>query len=560
MTASADAAATFCATLVDEWIRLGVRTAVVCPGSRSTPLALALASRAELALHVFHDERSGAFAALGAALATGRPAILACTSGTAAVNFHPAVVEADHARVPMIVCTADRPPELQGVGAPQTIEQHGLFGASVRWEHDPGVPDASVAAQWRDVSSGAHAASLGPVPGPVHLNLPFREPLIGVVGPLPPPRAIGADRHADAPELGADDARALATVAAHGRGVIIAGWGVDDPGAVTSLANRLGWPVLADPRSGISSDDGAVVVRHADPMLRHAPTAARLRPDAVLRLGDPPSSKVVNAWVAASGARIVAVSPSGRIVDPDRVVARTVAAPPSAACGSIVAGAVDDAWLRGWAAASGDASRALDAALSATVGLSEPLVARTVAAGSPDGAIVVVSSSMPVRDLEWFGGATGGARILSNRGVNGIDGVTSTAIGAALATGSTVVLLTGDVAFLHDSSALAGLVARDADLRIVVVDNGGGGIFSFLPQAAVLDGPTFERLFGTPHATDLVALARAHGIPSADASSADELRAALSTRGPSVVRVLGNRAANVAEHDRLHAAVAEALS
>nr|MBU6201326.1 2-succinyl-5-enolpyruvyl-6-hydroxy-3-cyclohexene-1-carboxylic-acid synthase [Acidobacteriota bacterium] len=560
MTASADAAATFCATLVDEWIRLGARTAVLCPGSRSTPLALALASRAELAVHVFHDERSGSFAALGAALATGRPAILACTSGTAAVNFHPAVVEADHARVPMIVCTADRPPELQGVGAPQTIEQHGLFGASVRWEHDPGVPDASGSAQWREVASGAYRASVGPVPGPVHLNLPFREPLIGVAGPLPPARASGAGRLADAPGLGAEDAHELAAVAAHERGVILAGWGVDDPSAVTSLANRLGWPVLADPRSGISSDDGAVVVRHADPMLRHAPTASRLRPDAVLRLGDPPSSKVVNAWVAASGARIVAVSPSGRIVDPDRVVARTIAAQPSAVCASIATGAVDDGWLRGWAAASGAASRALDAALVATTGLSEPLVARTVAAGSPDGAIVVVSSSMPVRDLEWFGGATGAARILSNRGANGIDGVTSTAIGAALATGSTVVLLTGDVAFLHDSSALAGLVARDADLRIVVVDNGGGGIFSFLPQAAVLDGPTFERLFGTPHATDLVALARAHGIRSADASSADELRAVLAAPGPSVVRVRGDRAANVVEHDRLHAAVAEALS
>jgi 2-succinyl-5-enolpyruvyl-6-hydroxy-3-cyclohexene-1-carboxylate synthase len=264
--------------------------------------------------------------------------------------------------------------------------------------------------------------------------------------------------------------------------------------------------------------------------------------------------------VAASGARIVAVSPSGRIVDPDRVVARTIAAPPSVACASIRTGAADDEWLGGWASASGAATRALDAALAATVGLSEPLVARTVAGGSPDGAILVASSSMPVRDLEWFGGPVRAARTLSNRGVNGIDGVTSTAIGAALASGSTVVLLTGDVAFLHDSSALAGLAARVADLRIVVVDNGGGGIFSFLPQAAALDAQTFERLFGTPHASDLVALARAHGIPAADASTADELRAALSTRGPSVVRVRGDRAANVAEHDRLHAAVAEALS
>ena len=557
---AADAAATFCATLVDEWIRLGVRTAVLCPGSRSTPLAIALASRPELSLHVFHDERSGAFAALGAALATGGPAIVACTSGTAAVNFHPAIVEADHARVPMIVCTADRPPELRGVGAPQTIDQRGLFGSSVRWEHDPGVADGAGAAGWRGVASRAYAISLGPVPGPVHLNLPFREPLLGVAGALPPAPAAGGGPVAPVAELGADGAAALASIAPVGRGVILAGWGVDDPGAVTSLAVRLGWPVLADPRSGIRSGDGAVVVRHADPILRHAATARRLRPAAVLRLGEPPSSKVVNAWVAASGARVVAVSPSGRIVDPDRIVSCTVPALPSAACAALAGGAVDDEWVRAWTSVSGAAVRALDAALAATEGLTEPLVARTVAGCVPDAATLVVSSSMPVRDLEWFGGEVRAARTVSNRGANGIDGVTSTAIGASLATRSTVVLLTGDVAFLHDSSALAGLAGRGADVRIVVVDNGGGGIFSFLPQAGALDAATFERLFGTPHATDLVALARAHGIPAVDASTAGELASALSAPGPSVVRVRGDRAANVAEHDRLHAAVAEALS
>jgi 2-succinyl-5-enolpyruvyl-6-hydroxy-3-cyclohexene-1-carboxylate synthase len=556
---SADVAATFCATLVDEWIRLGVRTAVLCPGSRSTPLALALASRPELSLHVFHDERSGAFAALGAALATGVPAVLACTSGTAAVNFHPAIVEADHAHVPMIVCTADRPPELQGVGAPQTIDQHGLFGSSVRWGHDPGVADGAAASGWRRVASEAYATSLSPVPGPIHLNLPFREPLVGVAGPLPP-----ADPGDPSPDsifhLEHEDVMALESVAACGRGVILAGWGVDVPDAVTSLAVRLGWPVLADPRSGIRATDGAVVVRHADPMLRHAPTAARFRPDAVLRLGEPPSSKVVNAWVASSGAKVVSVTPTGRIIDPDQVVSRHIAALPSTVCIALARGESDDEWLSDWASASAAAEHALNAALASTVGLSEPLVARTVAGGVPEGALLVVSSSMPVRDLEWFGGEVRAIRTLSNRGVNGIDGVTSTAIGVALANGGTVVLLTGDVAFLHDSSALAGLAARGADVRIVVVDNGGGGIFSFLPQASTLDTQQFERLFGTPHSSDLVGLARAHGVRASDACSSDELLSALATRGPSVVRVRGDRVANVAEHDRLHAAVAEVLS
>ncbi len=558
MTSSADAAATFCATLVDEWILRGVRTAVLCPGSRSTPLALALAARPELSLHVFHDERSGAFAALGAALATGVPSILACTSGTAAVNFHPAVVEADHARVPMIVCTADRPPELQGVGAPQTIEQHGLFGGSVRWEHDPGVADDAASGGWRDVAANAMDAALGPVPGPVHVNLPFREPLIGSVRDLPPRttahRSQGSgDSVADAPD-------GLADLASKGRGVVLAGWGVDDPRAVASLARRLGWPVIADPRSGIRSADGAVVLRHADAVLRHAPTAERLRPDVILRLGDPPASKVVNAWIASSGALVVGVSPSGRIVDPDRVVAAQYAMLPSAACAMVSDAPADEGWLAEWRSVAAVATEALRTELDRSPTLTEPVVASVVAASTPEGGLLVLSSSMPVRDVEWFGGEIRSARVLSNRGANGIDGVTSTAIGAALATNSPVVLLTGDVAFLHDSSALAGLATRGADVRIVVVDNGGGGIFSFLPQAALLDGATFERLFGTPHSSDLVALALAHGIPALDASSRDGLVAALGVPGPSVVRVRSDRSANVAEHERLNAAVAAALA
>lgn len=557
VTPPADAAATFCATLVDEWIHRGVRTAVLCPGSRSTPIALALAARSELSLHVFHDERSGAFAALGAALATGAPSILACTSGTAAVNFHPAVVEADHARVPMIVCTADRPPELQGVGAPQTIDQHGLFGGSVRWEHDPGVADAAGSDAWRGVAAHAVAASLGPVPGPVHLNLPFREPLIGVARDLPP--RAGSDASFAAGSSLVDVPAELAGLASRGRGVVLAGWGIDDSRAVTALAGRLGWPIVADPRSGIRSADGAVVLRHADSVLRHAPTAARLRPNVVLRLGDPPASKVVNAWIASSGALVVGVSPTGRTVDPDRVVVAQFAMQPSVACTMVADAPVDEGWLSEWRSVTAIATEVLRSALDRSSPISEPLVARVVAESSPEGAVLVLSSSMPVRDVEWFGGDVRAARVLSNRGANGIDGVTSTAIGAALAAGCPVVLLTGDVAFLHDSSALAGLAARGADVRIVVVDNGGGGIFSFLPQATALDGATFERLFGTPHSTDIVALARAHGIAARDADSRDELVAALGVQGPTVVRVRSDRSANVTEHERLNAAVAAAL-
>ena len=558
MSSSADAAATCCAALVDEWINLGVRTAFISPGSRSTPLALALATRSELSVHVFHDERSGAFAALGAALATGGPAIVACTSGTAAVNVHPAVVEADHAHVPMIVCTADRPPELHGVGAPQTINQQGLFGTSVRWEHDPGVPDEDGTIRWREVAAEAVIRSQGTAPGPVHLNLPFREPLIGTPGALPPRLHHAAE---SPPSAVSDEARvALTTMASAGPGVVMAGWGVDDPRAVTAMARRLRWPVLADPRSGIRSADGAVVVHHADPVLRHLPTAKRLRPAAVLRLGDPPASKVVNAWVAASGAQVVAVSPTGRVIDPDRVVSAQLVLPTSLACASLSDAPSDPRWIADWSWVSSATTQALDEAFARSDRLSEPLVARTIARSAPDDSLLVVSSSMPVRDLEWFGGVVRADRVLSNRGANGIDGVTSTAIGAALATDVPVVLVTGDVAFLHDSSALANLCARDADVRIVVVDNRGGGIFSFLPQALVLEPPIFERLFGTPHATDLVALAAAHGIPARDVVSRTELAEALAVPGPSMVRVTSDRSHNVAEHERLNAAVATALA
>jgi 2-succinyl-5-enolpyruvyl-6-hydroxy-3-cyclohexene-1-carboxylate synthase len=536
----ANANATACATYVDEWVRCGVTHAVVAPGSRSTPLAIALAGRDELAVHVVHDERVAAFVALGLGL-SGVPAVLLCTSGTAAVNFHPAVVEAGLSDVPMIVCTADRPPELRGIGAPQTIDQLELYGRSVRWFHDAAPPDSAEPDEWRPLAQRVFATAAA---GPVHLNLPFREPLVGAVGaipeqigpPLPVPRGI-----ATSGPVAPDHDRQ--------RGVLVAGGrsGVE-PAEIVALAERLGWPILADPLSGLRDAPNAVT--SFDSLLRHGAFADAHAAEVIVRFGRPPASKVLSRWSVRSGAPVLQVGGPG-VVDPDRNVAAYCTVADLAG----LTGAAGTPWMARWRHADGLAEAAITRTIADT-GLTEPAAARTVAAALPVDAELVVASSMPVRDLEWFGGRP--ARAHANRGANGIDGVLSTGLGQALAGRATVVLL-GDVAFVHDSNALVALRDRDADLRIVVVDNDGGGIFSFLPQATELARDRFEQLFGTPHGTDVERLAAAHGIPARTVTTREELAAAVTSPGPSVTRVATDRVENVDVHARLHAAVAAAL-
>ncbi len=551
-------AATFCATLVDEWIAQGLTHAVIAPGSRSTPLALALAARGELRLHVFHDERSAAFCALGVGLADGAPAVVLCTSGTAAAHFHAAVIEADLSSVPMLVCTADRPPELRDVGAPQTIDQTRLYGPAVRWFHDPGVPGPEAAGSWRSLAERSVAATLGPRPGPVHLNLPFREPLVGEPGDLPAARPGLGSRPAPA-AWDPTDAAALAPELDRQRGVIVAGLGVTDPASVGELAEATAWPVLADPRSGCGALAQAVMA--FDPMLRSDNFARAHAPEVVLRLGEPPASKVLAQWVTASSARQVQVG-GGRWFDADHGVTDRVPGSIDQAVrllAGALAGATGTTWAARWARAEQRAQRAIDEALAGFDDPTDPAIARTVIRAAPRGAHLVVSSSMPVRDVEWFGAGRGDITVHSNRGANGIDGVLATATGVALATGDPVVVLIGDLAFLHDASSLTGLAERGADVRIVVVDNDGGAIFSFLPQATAVAPKVFELLYGTPHGTDLLALAAAHGLRTAEAASLDDVVGALCAPGPSVTRCRTDRHTNVDVHARINAAVVRAL-
>ncbi|HEY1652109.1 MAG TPA: 2-succinyl-5-enolpyruvyl-6-hydroxy-3-cyclohexene-1-carboxylic-acid synthase [Acidimicrobiales bacterium] len=552
--------ATFTATLVDEWARLGVRDAVVCPGSRSTPLALPLAQR--LRAHVRLDERSAAFYAVGLARANGRPVVVCVTSGTAAAELHPAVVEAHHARVPLIVCTADRPPELHHTGASQTIEQDALFAGEARWRTDPGVPAAGAEATWRPLAARAFAESMhGPNgPGPVHLNLAFREPLTDAPDTLPAPGGPAVAPPAERPPAApASDDRL------EGRGIVVVGgpsYGRADAHAVGVFASRLGWPVLADPLSRCRVEG---TIAAADAIVRTRPDL----PEVVVQLGAPWLSKALGDYVtqaAAAGARIVVVDPWRQRPDPLRVATEFVHQDVHAWLAAMTEragdeGAADPGWLSSWRGMEARAQEAIDGVLGAE--LSEPQVARALYrhAAAVDAA-VVVSASMPIRDLEWYAPALPAPpNVMANRGANGIDGVVSTALGVAAsgAARQTLALL-GDLAFLHDVSGLVNV--PEVPCTFVVVDNDGGGIFSFLPQATTLRPDVFEPLFGTPPTTDLGAVARGFGLPVEEVTKLSDLEPALAAAPavPALVRVrVPTRAQNVAVHDAINQAVRLAL-
>ncbi len=558
-------AATFCATLVDEWVRAGVTDAFASPGSRSTPMALALIGDKRLRLHVFHDERSASFAALGNAQATGRPTVVTCTSGTAAAHFYAAVIEAGLAAVPLIVCTADRPPELWDVGAPQTVDQSRLYGGAIRYFTEPGVPTEDTRSSWRSIGArlAVEANGGGGARGPVHVNLSFRDPLVATPGELPPGRAAGRPWHEDlrgdrSNQTVSDGEAAVVWSRLRGlSGVLIAGNDTSNPTSVLGLARRLGWPVLADHRSGCRAEGESIA--HADAMLRSERFAAGSSPDVVLRFGQPMASKVVSRWLSNLDAETIVAVDRNRWIDPERTASLVVT---QAGLAARLLRCIPDDYRPAnaadrWRRADELASSAIAEHLANIDHVTEPGIARAVLVGLDSGSSLVVASSMPVRDIEWFGPNRRDVRVYANRGANGIDGVIATAIGVAL-TGSPTTLLIGDVAFLHDSSSLIGVADRGLDLTIVVVDNDGGGIFSFLPQADQVAAEDFERLFGTPHGTDLVALCRAHGL-QADPWEPGQAMSRPAKKGVRVLVANTDRRDNVTVHDQLHQAVASAI-
>lgn len=595
--------AAFAAVLADELIRCGMREVVLAPGSRSAPLALALHDRSaagQLRLHVRIDERSASFLALGLAKASRRPVVLVCTSGTAAAHFHAAVIEADEACVPLLVLTADRPPELRGTGASQTIDQLKLYGSAVRWFCEVGVPEAraGMAGYWRSLTCRAWAVAAGeaggPVPpGPVHLNVPLREPLVpgpaggsggsgaggagGAVGGSggsgdsagdgagwPEPLA-GRPDGAAWTAFGAPHPRSAgppAQLAWTERGVVVCGDGDYDPAPLLELAAAAGWPVLAEPTSGARRGQNAL---SAYGYLLDAPAfRAAHRPDVIISAGRPGLSRGQLALLKGQGGpaparHIVLAQQPGRWSDPART-ATLVATAVTLAPGAPQPGAAS-AWLASWRRADAAARAAADAILGSAEALTEPALARAVAAGLADGGLLWAASSLPVRDLDQQMEPRAGLRVLASRGASGIDGLVSCAIGAALAHqaagGGPAVALLGDLAFLHDAPGL--LLGPDEprpDLCLLVVNNDGGGIFSGLEQAA-LPGP-FERLFGTPHGTDLAALAAAAGLPYRSLDRLADLPAATGGKGLRIAEARTDRAAGAALRADLATAAAAA--
>jgi 2-succinyl-5-enolpyruvyl-6-hydroxy-3-cyclohexene-1-carboxylate synthase len=571
----------FALTLVDELARAGVTDACLAPGSRSAPLALALAEHPGIAVHVHLDERSAAFFALGAAKRSGRPAVVVCTSGTAAANFHPAVLEADHARTPLLVLTADRPPELRGTGANQATDQLKLYGPAVRWFCEVGVPadDPAAGRYWRSLASRAWAEAAGPPAGPVHLNLAFTDPLVPLDPPPGPGRRLPGEpaegRSGGAPWTAAPagvraaapaDVAVLAqAVRASPRGLLVAGWGADlDPAAVDAFAAASGWPVLADPLSGARR--GPAAISTYDGLLRAPRFAAGQRPDLVVRVGGAPTSKALTAWLDASVPQVV-VDPAAGWLDPGRSASLRLTADPSALLAAAAArlegrGPGPAPWLEAWLEAERLAREAIDGLLEEWTEPFEGRVARDLVAWMPDGGTLVVGSSMPVRDVDAFARPRDGLRLVANRGLSGIDGFVATALGVAAAGDEPVAALCGDLTLLHDASSLLGAAGRPRGAVLVVCDNDGGGIFSFLPQAR-LPAELFEPLFGTPHGLDLAALAAAARVPSRVVEKAADLvpalDAALDGGGTQLVLVRGDRAANLARHQALTGAVATAV-
>ncbi|MEZ3114379.1 2-succinyl-5-enolpyruvyl-6-hydroxy-3-cyclohexene-1-carboxylic-acid synthase [Halobaculum sp. MBLA0147] len=573
--------------VAEELVAGGVSAVCVTPGSRSTPLTVAVARHEDL--HVFShlDERSAAYFALGRARRTGEPTPLICTSGTAAANYYPAVMEADRARVPLLALTADRPPELRDSGANQTADQEKLFGDAVRWYRDLPEPEATERKLRRLRTDVARAVreSTGTPAGPVHLNVPFRKPL--------EPTRVPDDVPADLEEVAAHgrvegrerspyvatteghvtlddrDVAAVAEALSVERGLIVAG-PADPPGpdpeAITTLAHRTGFPVLADPLSGLrfgSATRVAPICGGYDGYLAGDATADWPDPEVVFRFGASPTSKPLRRYLAAADADQLVVDPAGGWREAEFTATDLIVADPSrlaVAAARRVSGPDSTAWRTRWETA--------EAAHWETVADEErPFEGRVladVAELAPEPTTLFVSNSMPVRDLDRFAEpAARSLTVLGNRGVSGIDGITSTALGAGSATTDDLTLVTGDLAYYHDTNGLLALGRCDVDATVVVINNDGGGIFHMLPIEAF--DPPFTEQFVTPHGLDFAATAELYDLSFArvDGEDRDEFRElyeeATTSDGSHVIEVQTDAEASHRVREELTRATADAV-
>ncbi|MCG3211541.1 MAG: 2-succinyl-5-enolpyruvyl-6-hydroxy-3-cyclohexene-1-carboxylate synthase [Anaerolineae bacterium] len=523
------------AVFVDELARAGLRAACIAPGSRSTPLTVAFARHPNITVYSLLDERGAAYFALGLALATGQPAALVCTSGTATANFFPAIVEANVAHVPLLVLTTDRPPELRHSGANQTIDQLNLFGEHARWFVDVALPETAPAAvtlrSLRALAGRALAATRGFPPGPVHLNFPFRKPLEPIPGdsPLVPPvepRPNGApfaafSRGQLAPSaLQIDDL--CSAIQSSRRGVIVCGPrcpGGDFPAAVTELARAGGLPILPDALSGVrfgphTTQAEGLLLAGYETFLQREVVSRWPAPDLILQFGALPISRWLGEWLGGSaGARRMQISASGVWQDDSHTTSDFIWADPATLCQAVsgrLAGqssAQETGWLARLRAAEAQTWQVIDQ----TADFFEGRLLADVVELLPSPAALFVASSLPVRHLDQFARpAPTELRLFANRGASGIDGTIASALGAAAGSGLPLTLVIGDLAFYHDLNSLLALRRCGLKATIVLINNNGGGIFHRLPIARV--EPPFTELFVTPHGLEFAAAAQLFGL------------------------------------------------
>jgi 2-succinyl-5-enolpyruvyl-6-hydroxy-3-cyclohexene-1-carboxylate synthase len=567
---------------VDELARSGMRAACTSPGSRSSPLVLTLAREPRLRCFSHIDERCAGFFALGLAKASGLPVAVTCTSGTAAAELLPAAIEAHEARAPLLLLTADRPPELRENGAGQAIDQLKLFGSAAKWFFEVGTHEAGPERlRWiRTLACRAYAMTLEGRPGVVHLNFPLREPLVSDE-PLAEDASGRPDsgpfvrrRREDHYSAEEDIETTRHLIGSARRGVVVAGrderGGIDwSPGVgAAKFAAALGWPLLADPMS--NARRGPAAIAHYDALLRDQAFLAPLQPDLVLRVGDLPVSKPLRSWLGSlSGVQQIAFDPDGAWQDPASVLSHSLKIDHGSVLETLSEGALpraDRDWLAQWQSADERAAEAIGGVLAES-GLSEPAVAAELGVLLPEDATLFVASSMPVREIETFWAAREDPpRVLCNRGANGIDGIVSSAFGAAAANSGPVVLLIGDVALAHDIGGLLAARRLELKLTIVLIDNGGGGIFDFLPVAEnelAREEDIFTRHIATPTGLEFADAAKLYGLGHERAEDVPAFRAALERALDSerscIVEVRGERTKNVQLHRRVWQAVSDAL-
>ncbi|MFO0723289.1 MAG: 2-succinyl-5-enolpyruvyl-6-hydroxy-3-cyclohexene-1-carboxylic-acid synthase [Myxococcota bacterium] len=571
--------------IVDGLLAGGVTQAVLSPGSRSTPLVLALAraeARGALRLHTILDERAAAFFALGLARSSGTPVAILATSGSAGAHFYPAIIEAHESRVPLVVLTADRPSELREAGAPQTTDQRRLFGVHVAFSADLPVPEPGLAGRiFAAITARALSAARGAAPGPVHLNVPFREPLwTPEVEAVPLPPRLSPELMLGRPTL---DGRArgelLDLLLRSPRGVFVVGPTPQNPRdaelgeALRDVARALSWPVLADAATSARSlPDTRELILRSDAILRSTKLGKRLSPELVVRIGRAPSSRAVGSWLGREAAhKAVLLDPAGAAADPEHTLGLVVAADPTSTLRAIAEelGAMPHAadpeakaWLEAWKQAEARVDLELSR-LDDDV-LWEGAIPSLVRAALPEGGLIHLGNGMPIRDFDGFEPRQKQRRVaMASRGVNGIDGTLATAVGELIGAGGDrpLVAVIGDLTALHDLSGLRLAAEQRVPLVALVIDNGGGGIFDFLP---VSQHPTaFGPHFLTPQSANIPAIAEALGLRSRTAATRAELAAALEAAiadgGPSLVCATVDRTVSVARHKKLWSDVERAL-